>query len=244
MQDFFILAQKLYNDNIPKTLKNFNQFLNFKIEAKENGKKGKPPVNGKGHNVSYKDSENWMTYEEAVDNYSKSNQVDGISFVLSEEDDLVGIDLDNCINDGNIEDWATDWVQELDSYTEISPSEKGLRIFIKGKNSSNKNKGNIEVYEYNKPLTLTGNHLEKTPADINTNQEGLEKMMEQFNTETQNQPQNLQPITTNNLNDDFIIEKAKTNSIRRFRIKPNSPTGHSPNRALHIARRSSSYPIA
>ena len=53
-----------------------------------------------------------MTYEEAVDNYSKSNQVDGISFVLSEEDDLVGIDLDNCINDGNIEDWANDWVQE------------------------------------------------------------------------------------------------------------------------------------
>lgn len=199
-------------DNIPETLKNFNQFLNFKIETKENGKHGKPPVDKNGYNISYKKPENWMTFEGAIANYNKCKKIDGINFVLTKEDDLVGIDLDGCINNGSIEDWANDWVQTLDSYTEISPSGKGLRIFIKGKISSNKNKGNIEVYGHDKVLTLTGNRLKKTPTNINARQEGLDKLMEKFNTKQQDRPANLKPILTNNLDDDFIIEKAKTNS--------------------------------
>ena len=199
-------------DNIPKTLKQHNQFLNFKIETKENGKPGKPPVNEKGYNINYKDPENWMTFEGAVANYNECEKIDGISFVLSKEDDLVGIDLDDCVNNGSIEDWANDWVQTLDSYTEISPSEKGLRIFVKGEITSNKNKGNIEVYGSNKPLTLTGNHLGSTPIEINVNQEGLDKIMEHFNSSEQHQLQQPQAIITNNLSDELIIEKAKNNS--------------------------------
>jgi len=199
-------------DNIPETLKNLNQFLNFKIEAKENGKYGKPPVDKNGYNISYKKPENWMTFEGAIANYNKCKKIDGINFVLTKEDDLVGIDLDGCINNGSIEDWANDWVQTLDSYTEISPSGKGLRIFIKGKIPGNKNEENIEIYGHDKVLTLTGNRLENTPIEINVNQEGLDKMMEQFNTETQYQTQSLQPVITNNLDDDSIIGKAKTNS--------------------------------
>ena len=199
-------------DNIPETLKDLNQFLNFKIEAKENGKYGKPPVDKNGYNISYKKPENWMTFEGAIANYNKCKKIDGINFVLTKEDDLVGIDLDDCINNGSVEDWANDWIQILDSYTEISPSGKGLRIFIKGKIPSNKNKGNIEVYGHDKVLTLTGNRLEKTPTNINARQEGLDKLMEQFNTKQQDRPKNPQPIVTNNLDDDFIIEKAKTNS--------------------------------
>ena len=198
--------------NIPETLKQFNQFLNFKFKTKENGKTGKPPVDGKGYNVSPTESGNWMTYEEAIANYRDCEQVHGISFVLDQGDGLVGIDLDNCVDNGSIEDWANDWIQTLDSYTEISPSGTGLRIFIKGEVASSKKEGNIEVYGHNKPLTLTGNHLESTPIEINVNQEGLDKMMEQFNTETQYQTRSLQPIITNNLDDDFIIGKAKTNS--------------------------------
>ena len=198
-------------DNIPETLKQFNQFLNFKIKTKENGKSGKPPVDKNGYIISYKKTENWMTFEGAIANYNKCEKIDGINFVLTKEDGLVGIDLDDCVDNGSIEDWANDWIQTLDSYTEISPSGTGLRIFIKGEISSNKNEGNIEVYRYDKVLTLTGNHLKSTPIEINVNQEGLDKMMEQFNTKTQYQTKSLQPTITNNLDDDSIIEKAKTN---------------------------------
>ena len=213
MRGFLLGVKKMFNyDNIPETLKQFNQFLNFKIKTKENGKSGKPPVDKNGYTISYQKTENWMTFEGAIANYNKCEKIDGINFVLTKEDDLVGIDLDNCVNNGSIEDWANDWIQTLDSYTEISPSETGLRIFIKGEISSNKNKGNIEAYGYDKVLTLTGNRLENTPTNINARQEGLDKLMEHLNTETQYQTQNLQPITTNNLDDDSIIGKAKTNS--------------------------------
>ena len=67
-------------DNIPETLKQFNQFLNFKIKTKKNGKSGKPPVDKNGYNISYKKPENWMTFEGAIANYNKCEKIDAPHF--------------------------------------------------------------------------------------------------------------------------------------------------------------------
>jgi len=59
---------------------------------------------------------------------------DGIGFVVTKNDDVVGIDLDDCVNPktGEIEEWALEDIKTINSYTEISPSGEGIRSFAKG----------------------------------------------------------------------------------------------------------------
>mgnify|MGYP001171439934 CR=1 FL=1 len=46
---------------------------------------------------------------------------------------LQGVDLDACIDaDGVLEPWAGEIVARLDSYTEVSPSGRGLKVFVYG----------------------------------------------------------------------------------------------------------------
>ena len=42
------------------------------------------------------------------------------------------IDLDNCIVDGVVEDWAEELIQICDTYTEFSPSRLGSHLILKG----------------------------------------------------------------------------------------------------------------
>jgi primase-polymerase (primpol)-like protein len=53
-----------------------------------------------------------------------------LGFIL--RDDLIGVDLDGCRDDGTgeIADWATKIIDLLNSYTEVSPSGTGNPIFI------------------------------------------------------------------------------------------------------------------
>ena len=44
---------------------------------------------------------------------------DGIGFVFTEHDDIVGIDIDRCISDGKFETLAYRLMERFDSYTEI-----------------------------------------------------------------------------------------------------------------------------
>ena len=62
-------------------------------------------------------------------------------------------------------------VQQLDSYTEISPSGTGLRIFIRAKLPPKDRKiGNFECYESGRYLTVTGHHVEGTPLSVEQRQ--------------------------------------------------------------------------
>ena len=99
----------------------------------------------------------------------------GLGFIL--RDDLIGVDLDGCrdIETGEIAEWATKIIDLLDSYTEISPSGTGIRIFCKGQpqpKGSYRRKGDIEIYDCNSPryLTVTGWHLDETPTTIEPRQ--------------------------------------------------------------------------
>ena len=69
------------------------------------------------------------------------------------------MDLDNAIDEsGKLTIEADDIVKALGSYTEISPSGKGLHIFCKGKLPPERRRiGNIEMYSSNRFFTVTGN---------------------------------------------------------------------------------------
>lgn len=127
------------------------------VNDNEKGKIDKIPKNPhNGYNASCNNKESWSDYNTAV-NAVKRYGFNGIGFEL--DNGIVGVDLDDALDEnGKLTKDADDIVEALDSYTEISPSGKGLHIFCKGKlPPGRRRKGNIEMYSSNRFFTVTGN---------------------------------------------------------------------------------------
>ena len=151
-------------DNIPQEVKTAKVWLNWKYEERE-GKQTKVPYQPNGNRAKANDPATWHTFEEVVEYMELEGEETGIGLVL--RDDLIGIDLDKCRNPetGAIDDWAEKIIKAIDSYTEISPSDKGIRILCRGipqAKGSRHRAGAIEIYDHNSPryLTITGNRIE------------------------------------------------------------------------------------
>jgi len=145
-------------DKIPQEIKDHPQWVVWKLEERD-GKPTKPPYDAKTANkrASHSDPLTWGTFENAVKALERG--FDGIGFVFSEDDPFCGIDLDDCrvTISGEIKSWALKLIKEFDSYTEVSPSGTGLKIFIKGKlpGGGIKTK-HVEVYDKLRFFTVTG----------------------------------------------------------------------------------------
>src|SRR5215211_5737139 len=124
-------------------LTNYPQWIAW--EHREQGKR-KTPINP--HTWRLADATNpatWSTYSEALFCAGEDAQV---GFVFSEDDPFAGIDLDDCIVDGEVMPWALEIVRELDSYTEVSPSGTGLKIWVRAWKPGNKCRtGSMELYD-------------------------------------------------------------------------------------------------
>jgi len=104
------------------------------------------------------DPSTWTTFDEAT---AASSRADGIGFAFSPEDPFVGIDLDDCIDEhGEIEPWAAEIVERLDSYAERSPSGRGLHVIVAAKlTGSRRRSGDFEVYDRGRYFTVTGQRI-------------------------------------------------------------------------------------
>jgi primase-polymerase (primpol)-like protein len=161
-------------ENIPQPLKETHGWVLWHYVWKEGKKKwDKPPVGLDGVPINAHDPQNWMDFATVYQAYRKGD-FDGIGFDLNAQENLVGVDLDNCIEDGAIEHRAQGIVEELGSYVERSPSGEGLRIlgFGKLKNDGRK-KGNIEMYDEGRYLTITGHRLDASAVDLQDFDEAL-----------------------------------------------------------------------
>lgn len=118
-------------------------------------KKKKAPINPHTwQDASPIDRSTWGTYDEALAAAGRNEQV---GFVFSADDPFTGIDLDDCVIDGEVLPWAVEIVESLNSYTEISPSGTGLKIWIKGRKPGDKCRtGDIEIYDEDRFFTFTG----------------------------------------------------------------------------------------
>ena len=99
--------------------------------------------------------------------------------MFSEDDPYCGIDIDACRNPetGEITKLARQIIDRMASYSEISPSGTGVKIFIRGvvpglrrKNPKKK----TEVYDRRRFFACTGHHLPGTPKTIEARQDELE----------------------------------------------------------------------
>ena len=120
-------------NNIPACLCERPQWVAWKYIERD-GKQTKAPVNPQtGGFADSTDSSTWGTFQQAVDACQKDPKLAGVGFVFTPDDPYCGVDLDDCIDveSGNLKDWAADIVEQLDSYTEISPSGTGVKVFVK-----------------------------------------------------------------------------------------------------------------
>lgn len=100
----------------------------------------------------------------------------GIGFVFTAVDPYTGVDLDKCRDPetGSIADWAQAIIAALDTYTEISPSRTGVKLWTNGTlPPTGRKKGDIEMYSTARYFTVTGQHLPGTPRFITTRQGAL-----------------------------------------------------------------------
>jgi hypothetical protein len=153
-------------------LKSRKQWVAWKyvLHEVEGQKPKKVAVNPRnGHNASHSNPKTWGSYEQALARARRDNLA-GVGYVLTEDDDLTGFDLDDCRNPvtGAIEAWAARIIGFAESYCEISPSGKGLRIFADGKTEAplKYDSAHVEIYRDKRFLTLTGQHVLNTPLDI------------------------------------------------------------------------------
>ena len=126
--------------------------------------------------ASCSDSSTWGTLEEAIAAY-QGGGYDGIGFQLAPP--FVGVDLDGCRDreTGFIDDGAQAIIDRLNSYTEVSPSGRGIHIFVTGElpPGRRRTKG-VEVYDRDRYVTVTGWHVMGTPLTAEPRSTELEAL--------------------------------------------------------------------
>ncbi|MDZ4848400.1 MAG: phage/plasmid primase, P4 family [Pirellulaceae bacterium] len=165
---------------VPACLRDRAQWVAWRLIIRD-GKETKAPVSP--HDGSLADSTSkatWGTFDQAVEARQKYRSLAGIGFVFSADDLYCGVDLDDCIDaDGNVKPWALELLAKLDSYTEISPSGLGLKVFIKASKPGSRCRkayadGEVEIYDRDRFFAVTGDRLPNVSNEVNLRQEELE----------------------------------------------------------------------
>jgi hypothetical protein len=173
---------------IPAVLKGLPQWVVWRYtwDPKDEEWKKVPFSARTGRKASSTNAKMWATFDVAFAAYLKGGW-DGIGLIHLPQDNLVGIDLDKCRDSttGVLTPEAAAIVAEMVSYTEASPSGRGVRAYVRGKKPGTKcRKGWIELYDGTKAdgdpggryLTVTGHMLENAPSDIWERQEQVDAL--------------------------------------------------------------------
>jgi putative DNA primase/helicase len=188
---FSVKEDKVYAPNVslnvngvPEELKAYPQWvcwIGFPNQSRP-GKIDKVPYQVNGSKASTTNPKTWTTFEKAVDAV-QTGDYHGVGFVFTKETPFSGVDIDSCMNDGKIEDYAMELLVKLASYTEISPSGSGFHTIVKGKKPgtrSRKNGSHVEIYSTGRFFTITGCRLEGTPGTIEERQDVLNEIYKEM----------------------------------------------------------------
>lgn len=147
----------------------------------------------------------WYDYDFVYNKLKQDNlkKYSGMGFFFKEGDGIVGIDIDNCIVDGQIDDFANEIIEKFNGYTEITPSQTGVHIIVLGDVESAFKKSNVykhiglEIYKTGRYFTFTGNRINVGVARDRTAE--LKQLIDRF--------------------------KPKNNDIQKMNYKCNTLTG-------------------
>ncbi|MET7939622.1 bifunctional DNA primase/polymerase [Streptomyces sp. NPDC005302] len=128
----------------------------------------KVPLTVAGMAASSTDPRTWSTHADAV----SSTAGVGLGFVLSEDDDIVCLDLDHCLNPltGQLAPWAAAIVRDAGTtYVEVSPSGDGLHIWGRadvrhGRKLRRPDGTAVEIYGTGRYIAMTGRRHGSSPS--------------------------------------------------------------------------------
>lgn len=154
---------------VPDDLTEVDQWLLWRRERET-----KVPYATTGRRASSTDPATWCSYDEAMEAWRPHPQRwAGIGFVFCESDPFVGLDLDDSLDDHGIaKPWARGIVERFaDTYCEVSPSGRGLKIWCRGHLPTNVGKvavgdGGIEIYSRARFFTVTGRSFRGAPLHV------------------------------------------------------------------------------
>lgn len=157
-------------DSIPDSLKAHNQWVCWRYDRPANSNSHRwckvpiSPVNGRNAKTTLPSS--WSNFGKATTFLEENRScLAGIGFVFTDDDPFVGIDLDHCrdIEKGSLSQWAGYLIDQLDSYTEVSPSGTGVKTILESTtkiSSRRKSSPGIEVYSSDRFFTITGHAVD------------------------------------------------------------------------------------
>ena len=150
---------------LPEDMRGERAFVNYLLKQRDDGRTDKvPAIAGEQPSglASTTDPDTWSFIDRAQ---AGLRWASGIGFVFA--GGYVGVDLDDCIDNGTLHSAAQDLVTRLDGYAELSPSGNGVHVIVRGSLDGwprNRTKqtpwgGGLEVYEHGRFFTLTGNTI-------------------------------------------------------------------------------------
>jgi hypothetical protein len=179
-------------DLIPQELKDRNQWIVWKM-IQRGGKDTKVPFQPSGITARSDDPTTWASFDDCV---KVVGSYSGLGYVFSERDPYCGIDFDSCYDPdtNSMAGWAKCWLEQLDSYSEISPSGTGVKVWVRakfpaatGKNVKLKGEpairgkaAGIEAYDHGRYFCVTGKRLKGLADDPEERQAELNQLFDHF----------------------------------------------------------------
>jgi hypothetical protein len=177
-----ITAATIY---VPDSLTELDQWIVWRSEQRDSGKPTKVPYQINGSLADTTDPKTWCSWDEALKTWQQHpKRWSGTGFVFSTTDPFFGIDLDQCLDAARrLKPWAQPIMERfVDSYAEISPSGRGIKIWGKGKLPGGGvafplGDGRVEIYDQARYFTVTGNHWAGQMLDVEEHQVDLDWLL-------------------------------------------------------------------
>ena len=159
---------KFKPQNIPADLKAVKGWVVWKAKEKAKSQPGKfdkvpfYPSGSvrKGTQGDGRDRARLGTFEQALAAFNESPGYAGLGLAMLPDWGLTAFDGDGCMNDQGEIDVDVDELTQ-GTYTEVSPSGRGVRAFYRGTHPTARN-GNREIYSKTQFVTVTGDAIDDT----------------------------------------------------------------------------------
>ena len=235
---------QVVKDKIPIALRELSQWVLWKTVNRKGDTPTKVPFQLNGKPAKANDQTTWASFEQVWERYERGGYT-GIGFEFCASDPFCGIDLDGCRNPktGKLADWAREIVLMLATYSEVSPSETGVKLFVRAKlpyptgkkiaidaeKTSDKTPA-IEIYDAGRYFAVTGMRLDGLSNDPEARQGELDKIVAKYLPDDTKATPGALPADFHS--DDAVIDRAKK-YVAKIPPAISGQGGH--NRTFHVA---------
>lgn len=173
-------VEALYLGLLPEELKTGTRFVCWRCEGNPPTKM--PKIPGTLRNASSTNPRTWRTFEECVAAMERHpGRYAGVGRVIAKLDPFVGLDLDDVRDPatGTLTPRAAEIVTAFGSYAEVSPSETGVKLWVRATLERAYKKPGVEIYPHSRYFTLTGRILPQVLPAVEERQAELEALIRQ-----------------------------------------------------------------